>query len=40
MLFILMIIIFVVDGYCYYEMWTAAILGILNSSTILLVGEP
>jgi hypothetical protein len=35
----LIIIRFVVDGYCFYKMWTDAILGILNSSAILLVGK-
>jgi len=38
MLFTLIIIEFVVGSYC-YKMWTDAILGILNSCAILLVGK-
>ena len=39
MLFTLIIIGFVVGSYCYYKMWTDAILGILNSCAILLFGK-
>jgi hypothetical protein len=40
MLFTLIIIArFVVGSYCYSNMWTHAILGILNSCAILLLGK-